>query len=60
MKYCTCGASGSVYCPGSEYCCMDEASDTPDVCVHGRAFDEICVECCPEDDDGSFTGDEWS
>jgi hypothetical protein len=31
-----------------------------DVCVHGKTFDVICVECCPEDDDGSFTGDEWS
>ena len=31
-----------------------------DVCVHGKPFDVICVECCPEDDDGSFTGDEWS
>ena len=31
-----------------------------DVCSHGKGFDEICVECCPEDDDGSFTGDEWS
>lgn len=24
----------------------------PDVCTHGRGFDEVCVECCPEDDDG--------
>lgn len=31
-----------------------------DVCVHGRPFDVICVDCCPEDDDGSDTGDEWS
>ena len=34
--------------------------DDPDVCIHGKGFDEICVLCCPEDDDGSFTGDEWS
>lgn len=36
------------------------ANDDDDVCTHGRPFDVICVECCPEDDDGSFTGDEWS
>jgi len=39
---------------------VEEEDFEPDVCVHGRGFDEICVECCPEDDDGSFTGDEWS
>lgn len=39
---------------------VDEEDDAPDVCVHGRGFDVICVECCPEDDDGSFEGDEWS
>ncbi len=39
---------------------MDSDEQELDVCVHGRGFDEICVECCPEDDDGSFTGDEWS
>lgn len=38
----------------------DEEHPDPDVCVHGRGFDEICVDCCPEDDDGSFEGDEWS
>lgn len=31
-----------------------------DLCSHGKSFSEICVQCCPEDDDGSFTGDEWS
>jgi hypothetical protein len=31
-----------------------------DLCVHGKPFSVICVQCCPEDDDGSFTGDEWS
>ena len=34
--------------------------DAMDVCVHGKPFSSICVECCPEDDDGSFEGDEWS
>lgn len=39
----------------------DELDDLElDVCVHGRSFDVICVECCPEDDDGSDTGDDWS
>lgn len=32
--------------------CEDEDADL-DVCVHGRPFDSICVECCPEDDDGT-------
>ena len=31
-----------------------------DECVHGKPWDVICVQCCPEDDDGSFEGDEWS
>lgn len=39
---------------------LEEEDFEPDVCVHGKCFDVICVECCPEDDDGSFTGDEWS
>ena len=34
--------------------------DSADLCIHGKPFDVICVECCPEDDDGSFEGDEWS
>lgn len=38
----------------------EEDDREPDVCAHGIGFDQICVECCPEDDDGSFTGDEWS
>jgi hypothetical protein len=39
---------------------LEDDACEPDVCTHGRGFDETCVECCPEDDDGSFTGDEWS
>jgi hypothetical protein len=39
---------------------LEDDACEPDVCEHGKGFDEICVECCPEDDDGSFTGDEWS
>ena len=39
---------------------FDMDIECADVCVHGKGFDVICVECCPEDDDGSFTGDEWS
>lgn len=38
----------------------DVCDDFADVCVHGKPFDVICVDCCPEDDDGSFEGDEWS
>lgn len=60
MRYCNCGGSGSVYCPGANCCAPVEEDEAGDVCVHGRGFDQICVECCPEDDDGSFTGDEWS
>ena len=41
-------------------CDFDMDIECADVCVHGKPFDVICVECCPEDDDGSFTGDEWS
>lgn len=40
-----------------EDCDLDNDED---VCVHGKPFYVICVQCCPEDDDGSFTGDEWS
>ena len=30
----------------------DEDEDQePDVCVHGRGWDETCVDCCPEDVD---------
>ena len=39
--------------PTNDYECAD-------LCVHGKSFDVICVECCPEDDDGSFTGDDWT
>lgn len=38
----------------------EDAMEPDDVCIHGKGFDVICVECCPEDDDGSFEGDEWS
>lgn len=38
----------------------DEEENCPDVCIHGKGFDVICVECCPEDADGSCDGDEWS
>lgn len=34
-----------------EDCDLDNDADA-DVCVHGIGFDEVCVECCPEDDDG--------
>ena len=44
----------------NRYFTAEEDEREPDVCAHGKGFDEICVECCPEDDDGSFTGDEWS
>jgi hypothetical protein len=47
----------------TDYCYHDltaEEDSESDVCSHGKGFDEICVDCCPEDDDGSFTGDEWS
>jgi hypothetical protein len=59
MTYCTCGMSGSVWCAGLN-CYAVEEEENDDVCLHGRAFDEICIDCCPEDDDGSFDGDEWS
>lgn len=38
----------------------DACDDAADLCVHGKSFSEVCVQCCPEDDDGSFEGDEWS
>lgn len=38
----------------------DDEHPMPDVCVHGRGFDQICVQCCPEDDDGSEDGEDWS
>lgn len=38
----------------------DDEHPMPDVCEHGRSFDQICVQCCPEDDDGSETGEDWS
>lgn len=34
--------------------------DAEDVCAHGRGWDQVCVMCCPEDDDGSETGEDWS
>lgn len=34
--------------------------EASDVCLHGKSFSEICVDCCPEDGDGSWDGDEWS
>lgn len=61
MTYCTCGMSGSVYCAGANcYANSVEDDEAGDVCEHGRGFDEICVQCCPEDDDGSETGEDWS
>ncbi len=39
---------------------LEDEHPDPDVCSHGKGFDEVCVECCAEDDDGSFEGDEWS
>lgn len=38
----------------------DEDDCEPDVCSHGKGFDQPCPECCPEDDDGSETGEEWN
>ena len=32
-----------------EDCDLDNEADT---CIHGTGWDEVCVECCPEDDDG--------
>lgn len=60
MTYCHCGMSGSVWCAGANCYAHDVEEHDPDVCVHGKGFSEFCVECCPEDDDGSFTGDEWT
>lgn len=46
----------------SDYLYIEETEELEpfDGCCHGKGWDEICVECCPEDDDGSYTGDEWS
>ena len=40
-----------------EDCDLDNDEDC---CVHGKSFSVICVECRPEDKDGSLCGDEWS
>ena len=39
---------------------FDMDIECADLCIHGKSSDVICVECWPENDDGSFTGDEWS
>lgn len=39
---------------------LEDEQFEPDVCIHGRGWDVICVQCCPEDDDGSETGEDWS